>query len=49
MKIRESAEGIIKENKQLKGKVVDLEKKISQHGAGASQKAVTEDLESRLQ
>lgn len=47
-KVKESAEGIIKENKQLRTKVADLEKLISQHNIGMSHKAVIDDLESNI-
>lgn len=47
-KVKESAEGIIKENKQLRTKVADLEKMISQHNIGMSHKAVIDDLESNI-
>lgn len=46
-KVKESAEGIIKENKQLKAKIADFEKMVSQHAIGPSHKAIIDDLESR--
>lgn len=47
-KVKESAEGIMKENKQLKAKIADYEKMVSQHNIGVSHKTVLEDLESSI-
>ena len=46
-KVRESAEGIMKENKQLKNKIAEYEKMVSQQSIGASHKAIIDDLESK--